>query len=265
MHRLTLCGVLALLAGGFSDAQAELRPPMVAGGTAIVTNPDLGMYVVTVTSGTNVTVTLTFDGEDTLLGDVVEEVRIKPLNQSGAKVSVTVQGEFFAPDPDVPGVTLYVLRQIKNVVRDDFGAGEVWITKVQANLIGDVDRNYGVPQNLNTSYGETSGLIKANRINLVLANWSVLADIEAIGTSLSNPGGVVINQVRAALDEDSHPQYALDGSILGKIISNGGDIGTIRAANFISAVNNTASNNTRVIDTTAGTSSASKPARSATS
>lgn len=86
------------------------------------------------------------------------------------------------------------------------------------------------------------------------AHWSILADIEAVGTSLSNPDpeNDIINVVKADRDIAWFPEFALDGSILGDIRSNGGNIGTIEAAAFIGAVNNAASSNTQTIETGGG-------------
>lgn len=244
MHRINVAGLVALAGLGFSDVQAGVELRDLSGGTVTLLEPDVlgpGKYRATVTSGTDVSFTLRFDA-----GDVVEEIVIVPLNQSGAKASVAVDGipSFIPP-------AFYGLQQVKRVVRG-FGAGEVWITKVQANLIGDVERDLDIGGNPNPDYGKTSGLIRANRIGNVIAHWSVLADIEATGTALSNPGGITINLVDAELNAQWGPQFALDGAILGDIRSNGGRIGTIRAASFISAVNNEASSNTQIIDTNGG-------------
>lgn len=248
MRCITVAGIVALAGLGFSDAHAALQTPIVSGGTVQVTNPQSGKYTVTVTSGTAVTVTLRFDA-----GDIVDEVAIVPLNQSGTRVSVTVEGVAYAPNPDNPDIQFYGLHHIRRVVRGD-GTGEVWITKVQANIIGDVERDLEVGGLPNPDYGKTSGLVRANLIGDVIANWSVFADVEAIGTSLSNPDleNDVINSVRADREADWHPEYATDGAILGDIRSNGGRIGTIRAYSFIGAVNNVASSNTQVIDTNGG-------------
>jgi hypothetical protein len=190
MHRLTLCGLLALMAGGFSDARAALQPPDVSGGAVTVTNPSTGHYVATVNSGTNVTLRLRFDA-----GDVVEEIVIVPLDQTGARVRVNIDG--VEPD-DQP---FYGLDSINRVVRGE-GAGEVWIDLVRANRIGDVDRDLEIGGNPNPNYGKASGQIRANVIGEVRANWSVFADIEATGTALSNPGGITINLVDAERNLD---------------------------------------------------------------
>lgn len=246
MRCITVAGIVALAGLGFSDARAALQTPIVSGGTVQVTNPQSGKYTVTVTSGTDVTVTLRFDA-----GDVVEEVAIVPLNQSGTRVNITVEGVAYAPNPDNPDIQFYGLHQIRRVVRGS-GAGEVWITKVQANLIGDVDRDLEAGGLPNPDYGKTSGLVRANIIEEVLANWSVFADVEAIGTTRPFPPDDVIRLVQADREADWYPEYATDSAILGDIRSNGGRIGTIRANSFIGAVNNAASSNTQVIDTNGG-------------
>lgn len=239
MHRMTACVIAALAGSVFSGVHAAPQITTVPQGKAELVPASGNNWIVRVkqseTNNTDIQVFMTFNGQNEEIGEI--RVETLPSSFGASRVRLFVDGAQYAPFPDIdPNFELWNLQSVEGIRRTS-GSGELWVMRVRANEIGDVVRNPGTQQNPNPDYGKRFGAIVANHIGTVTANWSIFADIQATGSNWSAPPANDINTVR--VDFSYYPQFALDGALLGDVITSGGDIGTIHADGFIGSVNPT--------------------------
>lgn len=219
MHRLTLCGVLALIAGGFSDVNAA--PYLVDDTFASLTGSG-GVYTITLASNAPATTPLEvrFTGDE----EAVDELRVVTLNNPNSRVRLTVRGI-------VNPSGAFSLGVIESISRTN-GTGELWLDLVHANQVGEIVRDP-----MASNYADRAGTIVANRIGTIHANRAIVADrIQATGSNWPGADNTDIATIKTETINDVGFFFALDGVILSDIVTSDGDIDEINAAGYIGSL-----------------------------